>query len=33
MSRVFANCPGDQGSISGWAIPKPKKNGAWCHFD
>ena len=25
MSRLFANFPGDQGSIAGWVIPKPKK--------
>ena len=25
MSRVFANGPGDQGSISGWVIPKTQK--------
>ena len=25
MSRVFANSPGDQGSIPGWVIPKIKK--------
>ena len=26
MSRVFANGPGDQGSISGRVIPKNSKN-------
>ena len=25
MSRVFANDPGDQGSIPGWVIPKTQK--------
>ena len=25
MSRVFANGPGDLGSIAGWAIPKTQK--------
>ena len=25
MSRVFANGPGDQGSIPGWVIPKTWK--------
>ena len=32
MSRVFANSPGDQGSIPGRVIPKTKKNGTWCHL-
>ena len=27
MSRVFANGPGDQGSISGRVIPKDSNNG------
>ena len=27
MVRVFANGPGDQGSIPGQAIPKIKRNG------
>ncbi len=27
MSRVFANGPGDQGSITGRVIPKTQKNG------
>ena len=27
MSRVFANDPGDLGSISGRVIPKTQKNG------
>ena len=30
MSRVFANGPGDQGSIPSRAIPKTKKNGTKC---
>ena len=25
MSRVFANGPGDQGSLPGWVIPKAQK--------
>ena len=25
MARMFANCPGNQGSISARVIPKPKK--------
>ena len=25
MSRVFANGPGDQGSIPGWDMPKTQK--------
>ena len=25
MSRVFANGPGDRGSIPGWVIPKTQK--------
>ena len=25
MSRVFASGPGDQGSVSGWVIPKTQK--------
>ena len=25
MVRVFANSPGDLGSIPGWDIPRPKK--------
>ena len=25
MGRVFANGPGDSGSIPGWVIPKTKK--------
>ena len=25
MSKVFANGPGDQGSIPGWVIPKSKE--------
>ena len=25
MGRVFANGPGDQGSIPGWVIPKTQK--------
>ena len=25
MSRVFANSPGDRGSIPGWVIPKTQK--------
>ena len=25
MRRVFANGPGDRGSISGWVIPKTEK--------
>ena len=32
MSRVFANGPGDRGSIPGRVAPKTKKNGTWCHF-
>ena len=31
MSRVFANGPGDRGSIPGWVIPKTQ-NGTWCHL-
>ena len=27
MSRVFANAPGDRGSIPGRVIPKTQKNG------
>ena len=27
MSRVFANGPGDRGSITGQVIPKTQKNG------
>ena len=27
MVRVYANGPGDQGSIAGRVIPKTKKNG------
>ena len=30
MVRVFANGPGDLGSIPGWVIPKTQKNGIWC---
>ena len=37
MGRVFANDPGDRGSIPGRVIPKSqkkkkkkKKNGTWC---
>ena len=33
MSRVFANGPGDQGSILGQAIPKTQKNGTWCRLN
>ena len=25
MSRMFANSPGDRGSIPGWVIPKTQK--------
>ena len=28
---MFANGVGDQGSISGWVIPKTQKNGTCCH--
>ena len=28
--RVFANEPGDWGSVPGQVIPKTKKNGTWC---
>ena len=32
MGRVFANGPGEQGSIQGQVIPKTQKNGAWCRL-
>ena len=25
VSRGFADCPGDQGSVPGWVIPNPQK--------
>ena len=30
MSKVFAYCLGDWGSIPGRVIPKTQKNGTWC---
>ena len=31
-SRMFANGPGDRGSIPGRVIPKTQKNGTWCRL-
>ena len=33
MVRVFANGPGDRGSIPGRFIPKTQKNGTLCILD
>ena len=32
MSKVFANGPGDQGSIPGQVIPKTQNNVTWCRL-